>query len=222
MNSGNVKALLFDLNGTMIDDMDYHARGWFDILNDDLGAGMSWDEVKSQMYGKNAEVLSRIFGDNRFSASKIEALSNEKELRYQKAYFPNLSLIEGLETFLQKAKEAKMALAIGSAAIPFNINFVLDNLNIRHFFDAVVSADDVVESKPHPETYIKCADLLDVDPASCIVFEDAPKGVEAAYNAGMRTVVITTMHPKEDFVKYPNVIHFINDYKDPFLYELIK
>ena len=208
----NTKAFIFDLNGTMIDDMQYHAEAWFHILNDDLNAGLSWDEVKSEMYGKNDELLVRIFGDDHFTKEKIKELSIEKERRYQKAYLPNLSLINGLREFLEKAKLQNIPMAIGSAAIPFNIDFVLDNLKIRHYFKAIVSADDVTISKPDPETFIKCSGLLNLPAKDCIVFEDAPKGVEAAKNAGMETVVLTTMHDKTDFKNFGNVIAFIKDY----------
>ena len=66
-----VKAFLFDLNGTMIDDMHYHNKAWFHILNDDLGANMTWDEVKFHMYGKNTELLIRVFGKDRFSLEEM-------------------------------------------------------------------------------------------------------------------------------------------------------
>ena len=217
------KAFIFDLNGTMIDDMNYHAQAWYDILNNDLKAGLSWDEVKVQMYGKNAEVLKRIFGGNHFSEERIKELSLEKEKRYQQAYLPHLSLIKGLQSFLEKAKENEIPMAIGSAAIPFNIDFVLDNLNIRHFFKAIVSADDVVTSKPDPKTFIECARLLNSAPENCIVFEDAPKGIEAAQNAGMQAFVLTTMYPKDEFVSYKNIIGFSENYASlspfDFIYE---
>lgn len=202
------KAFIFDLNGTMIDDMSYHARAWYDILNNDLKAGLTWDEVKMQMYGKNAELLVRIFGENYFPKERIAELSLEKERRYQKAYLPELKLIKGLRPFLESAARDGILMAIGSAAIPFNINFVLDNLQLRYFFKAIVSADDVAVSKPDPETFIKCAELLNVDTKDCIVFEDAPKGVEAAQNAGMQTMVLTTMHEKEEFTGYHNIMAF--------------
>ncbi len=207
-----MKAFIFDLNGTMIDDMHYHAEAWYDILNNDLKAGLSWEEVKTEMYGKNSELLVRVFGKDHFSQQKMQELSIEKENKYQKAYLPQLRLIRGLNNFLKKANEENVPMAIGSAAINFNIDFVLDNLNIRHFFKAVVSADDVAISKPDPETFIKCAELLGVDPQECIVFEDAPKGVEAAQNAGMKVVVLTTMHTEEEFINYKNVIAFVPDY----------
>ncbi|MDO9373488.1 MAG: HAD family phosphatase [Bacteroidota bacterium] len=210
----SAKAFLFDLNGTIIDDMSYHAEAWFDILNNDLGATLSKEEVKLQMYGKNNELLVRIFGDTRFTLDEMNALSVEKERRYQRAYLPKLELIRGLKPFLETAKNANVLMAIGSAAIPFNISFVLDNLHLHDYFPVVVSADDVAISKPDPETFVKCASLLGVDPTDCVVFEDAPKGVESAGNAGMRCFVLTTTHPKEDFLQYDNVIGFAEDYTD--------
>ncbi|MDQ6902949.1 MAG: HAD family phosphatase [Bacteroidota bacterium] len=205
-------AFIFDLNGTMINDMQYHAEAWYDILNNELNAGLSWDEVKTEMYGKNDELLKRIFGNNHFSHERLNELSVEKERRYQQAYLPKLELIKGLQEFLLIAEKENIPIGIGSAAIPFNIDFVLDNLDVRHFFKAIVSAEDVVTSKPHPETFIQCAGLLKVVPENCIVFEDAPKGVEAANNASMKTVVLTTMHEKEEFADYKNIIGFIEDY----------
>jgi beta-phosphoglucomutase len=204
----NIKAtaFLFDLNGTIIDDMPYHAEAWRNILNSDLGANFTKEEVKVQMYGKNEEVLTRFFGEGHFTIERMNELSIEKEKRYQEAYLPKLALIDGLKEFLAMAKAAGIKMAIGSAAIPFNIDFVLDNLNLREYFPVVVSAHDVNLSKPHPETFLQCADALNVDPKDCIVFEDAPKGVESALNAGMQTFVLTTTHPKEDFEQYNNII----------------
>jgi len=214
------RALIFDMNGTMIDDMAYHVKGWYNILNEDLDAGLTYEEVKSHMYGKNDEVLVRIFGDGRFTADEMKTLSMEKERRYQAAYMPKLALIAGLSEFLEKAKSLHIPMAIGSAAIPFNIDFVLDNLGLRHYFSAIVSADDVVLSKPHPETFTKAAEIIGANALDCIVFEDAPKGVEAAMNAGMKCVVLTTLHGKEEFEQYTNVIHFISDYTSPVLEDL--
>jgi len=210
-------AFIFDLNGTMIDDMAYHIEGWFDILNTDLGAGLSYEQVKGHMYGKNSELLERVFGKDRFTEQEIHDLSMEKERRYQSAYRPHLRLVKGLADFLAKAKQHNIPMGIGSAAIPFNVDFVLDGLGIRDYFGAVVTASDVHESKPHPETFLKAAELLGMEPKDCIVFEDAPKGVEAAAAAGMRCVVLTTMHSTGEFGRYANVQQFITDYTDPWL-----
>jgi beta-phosphoglucomutase len=211
------KAFLFDLNGTMINDMNYHIDGWYELLNTQLHAAMTRDEVKQQMYGKNSEVLTRIFGENHFTPEEMDRLSIEKEKAYQAVYKPHLSLVPGLPMFLQKSSEAGILMAIGSAAIPFNIDFVLDNLHIRHYFKAIVSADDVKVSKPDPETYTRAAALLGIAPGDCIVFEDAPKGAESAFRASIPCVAVTSMHTPDEFSAYPNILHFIADYNDPFL-----
>jgi beta-phosphoglucomutase len=215
------KAFLFDLNGTMINDMHFHAEAWHHTLTNDLGATISFEEVKKEMYGKNEELLGRIFGSDYFGADQLKKISINKEKRYQEAFLPHLALINGLGDFLKKGYDAGIRMAIGSAAIPFNIDFVLDGLNIRPYFNAIVSADDVKISKPNAETFLNAAIALNVDPSSCLVFEDVPKGVEAADNAGMKCVVITTTHTKEEFGDFDNILAFITDYNDPILNNLI-
>jgi beta-phosphoglucomutase len=216
-----MKAFIFDLNGTMIHDMEYHTRAWQHVLNHDLGGNFSWDEIKPQMYGKNQELLVRMFGAERFTVEEMDTLSVEKEKRYQAEFLPHLALLPGLLEFLEQAHQQGIVMAIGSAAIPFNINFVLDNLNIRHYFQQIVSADDVTLSKPHPETFLKAAALLGAAPSECIVFEDVPKGAEAASNAGMQAVILTTTHEAHEFTHLQNVLHFAPDFNDAFIKSLV-
>jgi beta-phosphoglucomutase len=204
------KAFLFDLNGTMIDDMPYHISSWHQILNK-LGAELSHEQVKHECYGKNHELLERIF-PGRFTEKEKDSMSLAKEDSYQSDFRPHLKLIDGLGNFLKEAKHKQIKMAIGSAAIQYNIDFVLDGLDIRHYFDAIISADDVKKSKPDAETYLKCAQELRLYPWECVVFEDSPKGVEAAANAGMKSIVITTMSGKEEFAPYDNIISYITDY----------
>lgn len=173
------------------------------------------------MYGKNAEVLERVFGAERFTAEEVQQLSLAKEARYQDEFRPHLRLLPGLAEFLAAAHARGIALAIGSAAIPFNIDFVVDGLELRSYFPTIVSADDVTLSKPHPETFLKAAELLGVAPADCLVFEDVPKGVEAAARAGMAAVVLTTTHPATDFTGLANVQHFAPDFTDSFFQTLL-
>lgn len=208
----NKKAFLFDLNGTMIDDMQYHIKAWHRILNE-LGANLSLERMKEECYGKNDELLERMF-PGRFTEAEKKEMSIEKERQYQLQYKPHLALLPGLNEFLSRANKQNIPMAIGSAAIMFNIDFVLDNLSIRSYFDAIVSADEVKVSKPDPETYLSCSSLLKVEPADCIVFEDAPKGVESALLAGMKAVVLTTMHEVHEFDAYSNVLMCVKDYTD--------
>ena len=215
------KGFIFDLNGTIIDDMGFHAIAWENIVNNKLNAGLTLGEVKAQMYGKNEELLIRIFGEGKFTKEKMRELSIEKEKQYQAAFKPIMKCIDGFESFVDKAFAKNISMGIGSAAIMFNIDFILDGLNLRKYFTSIVSADDVVTSKPDPETFLKVAYQLGINPADSIVFEDAPKGVEAAANAGMKCVVITTMHGKEEFDEYDNILFFLDDYTDERLLSLI-
>ena len=204
------KAFIFDLNGTMINDMDYHVKAWHRIFNG-LGANISLERMKEECYGKNFEVIERVM-PGKFSEKEKEKMSYSKEEEYQREFRPFLRLLPGLDEFLIKAKQAGIPMAIGSAAITFNVDYVLDGLDIRDYFSVIVSADDVTKSKPDPETFLKCAMQLGIPPRDCIVFEDAPKGVEAALNAGMKCVVITLLHAEHEFSRYPNVIRFAKDF----------
>jgi beta-phosphoglucomutase len=204
-----IKAFLFDLNGTMVDDMHFHISAWQKMLNK-YGGNFTYEQTKKECYGKNEEIFERIF-PGKFSKDEGYKLGYEKEMQYQKDFTPHLKLIEGLDLFLKDALENNIKLAIGSAAIRFNIDFVLDGTDTRNFFETIVSANDVIRSKPHPETYLKCAELLNVQPHECLVFEDSPKGIECATNAGMKSVCITTMHTQHEF-KDENILLFVKDY----------
>jgi beta-phosphoglucomutase family hydrolase len=215
-----MKAFIFDLNGTMINDMEYHLDGWHSMLNK-LGANMSREEVRGHMYGKNEELLMRIFGKDRFTLPEMLDIAHRKEVLYQEAFRPHLALIAGLPEFLRDAAAKGIPMAIGSAANRFNISYVLDNLQLHHYFKAVIGAEEVATSKPDPEVFLKCAAALNVAPADCIVFEDAPKGVEAAQNAGMEAIALTTMHTRDEFAGYSNIRAFVSDYHDPVLQQLL-
>lgn len=212
INTEKYKAFLFDLNGTMIHDMPYHVNAWHRVIQT-LGGTLSISEMKDQCYGKGEEMLERIF-PGKYSKEERINISEAKEAKYRLDFLPNLKLIQGLDELLTHANQHQIKLGIGSAANNLNIDFVVDNLNLRSLIQAIISGDMVSESKPHPETFLKCAELLAVPVKQCLVFEDTPKGVACAENAGMDVVVLTTTHPKSDFEYFRNIIHFADDYKD--------
>ena len=212
INTEKYKAFLFDLNGTMIHDMPYHVNAWHRVIQT-LGGTLSESEMKDQCYGKGEEMLERIF-PGKYSKEERINISEAKEEKYRLDFLPNLKLIQGLDELLTHANQHQIKLGIGSAANNSNIDFVVDNLNLRSLIQVIISGDMVSESKPHPETFLKCAELLAVPVKQCLVFEDTPKGVACAENAGMDVVVLTTTHPKSDFEYFRNIIHFADDYKD--------
>jgi beta-phosphoglucomutase family hydrolase len=214
------KAFLFDLNGTMINDMPYHIKAWHRILTN-LGADVSLERMRQECYGKNEEMLERIF-PGRFSEKDQAEMSHAKEKMYREVFRSELRLLKGLHDFLRDAHDEGIKIAIGTAAIMDNVDFVLDGVHIRDYIDAIVSADDVDESKPNPETFTRCAEVFGFEPNNCLVFEDSPKGAETAFNAGMDCVIVTTLHNPEEFSTNKNVIGFISNFEDPFIKNLIK
>jgi len=204
------KSFIFDLNGTMVNDMPYHIQAWHNQIIA-LGGNLTLEEMKHQCYGKNDELLARVF-PNKFSLEERIKIGNEKEVLYRVEFKPFLKLINGLDSFLQIANEKNIKMGIGSAAITENIEFVLHNTVAGEYINTIVSANDVSQSKPHPETFLKCAQLLSTAPHECLVFEDTPKGVECALNAGMNAIVILGEHKQAEFEAFGNVIHYANDY----------
>jgi beta-phosphoglucomutase len=141
-------------------------------------------------------------------------LAQEKDVLYRDMYRPHRRAIGGFEDFVTRARADGVQLAVATSAPPANIVFTLDELDLRRHFDAVVGAADVARGKPHPDVFLKAAEKLGANPADCIVFEDAPMGVEAARRAGMRAVVITTTLPAEAFKEFDNVIRVVAHYED--------
>jgi beta-phosphoglucomutase len=211
---------IFDMNGTMIDDMSYHEMAWYDVIVNELKAPLTREELKRELYGKHDEMFHRIFGKAKYSAKEIDSIMLRKEERYRSEFLPHLKLIEGLDSLLPKIQERGISLSIGTAAPLGNINFVLDNLHLRNYFPVVVGPDDVTTSKPDPEVFLKAARLMNLSPEQCLVFEDAPKGIEAAKRAGMKAVAVTSFHPAQE-LENENVVAYIKDYTDPVLDKLL-
>ena len=205
-----VKGVIFDLVGTMVDNMMVHHLAWQRKLKE-LGLKLTLEQVREQIHGVNEEILRRLFGE-RFTDAQRSQYANEKEEEYRRIYKSELKLIDGLPDFLVELKKNHIAMAIGSAAPAENVDFVLDNLNLRHYFSTVLHAGDVLKGKPDPEIYLRAAAGLKLKPADCLVFEDSPTGAEAAYRAGIPLIIITTTHSKAEFSKIPNVVKFIKDF----------
>lgn len=214
------EALIFDMNGTMIDDMAYHETAWYNVLVNQLKAPLTKEQVKSQVYGKQHEMFHRIFGEGAFTHEEITRISDEKEARYREEFLPHLQLIDGLDRFLEHLAASKIPLAIGTAAPVENIDFVLDNLGIRKYFPVIVGPHHVTKSKPDPEVFLMAARLMNIAPENCLVFEDVPHGIEAARRAGMDAVGVSSFHTAAE-LQNTNVIGVIKDYYDPMLQQLV-
>lgn len=207
-----MKAVIFDMDGTIVDNMVYHHKAWQEKLAD-LGKPMTFEAVQEQIHGINREILKSLFG-NRFTATDRKRISSEKEAIYRRIYEGKLSFIPGLPDFFEHLKAQNIPMAIATAAPPENMNFTIDVLGIRHYFEYTLHAQDVEKGKPHPEIYEKTAALLGVPTTDCLVFEDSPTGAMAASAAGCKVIIVKTTYTEANFEEMKNIVGFIDNFVD--------
>jgi beta-phosphoglucomutase len=204
----NNKAFLFDLDGTLIDTMPWHFKTW-QLVVKEMGSPLEGDALMQQLYGNGAELMNRLVPGRTFTEEEAKEIVDAKEERYRQLYGKQITVLEGAREFLEEALLHKIPMGIGTASNQANIDFALDQLQLRPYFTRIVGADDVQLSKPHPETWLKLADTLQTPPGQCIVFEDAPKGIEAAQKAGMKAIAITGHFSANDFGSYDNILKIV-------------
>ena len=205
------RALIFDMDGTIVDNMAFHTKSWITFF-ERRGHAIDADAFFRATAGRQGgEIIRSHFGAD-LGDEEVMTLNHEKEAVYRELYAPHRKAVEGFEDLIADAKSQGMALAVGTAAPPANVEFTLDGLDLRRHFDAIVGATDVARGKPHPDVFLEAAKRCGAEPADCIVFEDAPLGVEAARRAGMRAVVLTTTLPAEAFAEFDNVITIVSDF----------
>lgn len=203
-------AFIFDMDGTIVDNMKHHGKSWaklFEKHNVDIDA----EEFLHHTAGKTFwETLPTIFPG--ISDDEIREMTRWKEDVYHEIFLPHRRLVEGLEEFMAEAVRIGAPMAVATAATPRNVEFILDGLDIRKNFGAVVTAADVSNGKPDPEIFLKSAERLGVQPANCIVFEDAYGGFEAAKRAGMRAIGIATVHSVDNIKERAAVVDAAPDF----------
>lgn len=220
-----MRAFIFDMDGTLADSMPYHQKAWQTVLPE-LGVSVDQDDFFRWSAGlTNREIFPRLLGRG-VAADELAALSETKESRYRELYRADMSTLPGVLPFLQRSIDAGYLRAVGSAAPPANLDLVLDGLNLRRYFQAIVGGADVTRGKPDPEIFLRAAERLGVAPADCVVFEDAPAGIEAARRAGMACVIVTTTLTGAQIeamgADLAHVSHVIDDFTDPSLQTLFR
>lgn len=206
------RALIFDMDGTIVDNMDFHTQAWIAFFAR-RGRTIEPEAFFRDTAGRQGKEILRHYLGEHLGDDEIATLNHEKEVLYRELYAPHRATIAGFDAFLEAARSRGWQLAVATSASPGSARFILDEMDLRPRFDAiVVGTVDVPRGKPHPDVFLKAADRCQAMPAHCIVFEDAPLGVEAARRAGMRAVVLTTTLPAEAFAEFDNVIAVVNDF----------
>ncbi len=180
----HIKGLIFDCDGTIADTMPLHYRAYEEAMGDD-GKWLTHDLFYAQAGVPAEQFLELIKKDNNLDYDSAK-VADEKE----KLFGERLTHVESIKSVERVLREqhGKMPMAVASGGTTENVIRTLELLGLHGLFDAVVSADDVVNGKPAPDMFLEAARRIGVAPADCMVFEDGDKGIEAAVAAGMEWV----------------------------------
>ena len=183
-------SVIFDVDGTMVDNKDYHQKAWIALCRRH-GMNLTAEMYLARIHARpNDKIVPDLFGAD-ISGEKAAAIALEKETIYRELYRPHVKPLPGLIKLLKELSDNNIPCAAASNSPAGNVDLVLDELKIRHFFASVICADDVSHGKPDPEIFLVSAAHLKLEPQRCIVFEDSAPGFEAARCAGCPYIAIT-------------------------------
>lgn len=184
------KGLIFDLDGTIADTMPIHYIAW---KNATARYGIDFTvELFAQLAGiplyPTVERLNKLFGKN----IDPKEMGDAKELEYEQN-MDRMTPIEPVVSLIRKY-HGQLPLAVGTGGLKRLAWKTLEIVGIDQYIDVLVSSEDVRHYKPHPETFLRCAELMKVEPSACQVFEDGILGIQAAKDAGMMVIDVTAYY----------------------------
>jgi len=205
-------ALIFDMDGTMVDSMPWHAKSWMEFTRRH-GIAVEVEDLLRRTTGRNGhECMCELFARD-IAPQESLRLVHEKESIYRELFGPVFAEVAGFCAFAGRAAARGLKLGVGSAGDRHNLAFAFSHLAMQPAPQAVVGGDEGLPGKPEPAIFLEAARRLGAQPADCIVFEDAPFGIEAARRAGMRAVAVCTGHSAAELAG-PHVVAQVRDYHE--------
>jgi beta-phosphoglucomutase len=207
--------MIFDLDGVLILSMPMHVEAWRQYLDE---LGLHYEGVEARMHGKRNSELVRDLIDATLTDDIVFEHGAAKERLFRKLLLEadiEQFRVAGLQAFLDRHPDVPKA--VGTNAEPANLDFVLDRFGLRPYFKVTVNGSQVKRPKPFPDIYLRAAELLQVSPERCVVFEDSPTGAAAGIAAGMQVVGIETTPTTFDGVALQ-----VPDFTDPRLEEWLR
>lgn len=193
----NSIALLFDMDGVIVDNHEFHLKSWLGFF-EKHNIQMSEEEYKARVNGRTMGAILPNLLNRDLSQAEIQEIGGEKEALYRELYRPHIKPTTGLVSFLAEVSRNRIPRTVSTSAPPENVDFTLKHTGLKSYFSTIIDASMVTHGKPNPEVYLKSAEALGVDPAQCIVFEDALLGIQAGKSAGMRVVGVASTHSREE------------------------
>jgi HAD superfamily hydrolase (TIGR01509 family) len=193
----NYQAILFDMDGVIVDSEPLHVAAFQATLKN-YGHNLSQEHYKQHFAGKADEAGFKQYFDFVNESADLPVIMDEKAQAYLKLAADQLIPYPGVIECISDLTKRKVRLALVTGSLRVEAEATLKAFNLSEVFAVIIAAEDITCSKPDPEGYLKAAQTLGVDPADCIVIEDAPSGVLAASAAKMRCVAVTNTHSKNE------------------------
>ncbi|MFZ0429197.1 MAG: HAD family phosphatase [Acidobacteriota bacterium] len=192
-----IEGAIFDMDGVLVDNVSEHMQA-FRLFGEEQGRTVSDDDIYAAFGQKNDAMLQSILGRT-LSPEEVDRYGRRKEAIYRDLIRPSLrsKAVAGLSGLLANLQSAGIRMAVATSGPVENADLVLEGLELRSYFQAVVTGEQVTRGKPDPEAFLLAARRLGLPPAACVVFEDSPSGVRAALRAGCRCVALTTTHDRK-------------------------
>ena len=192
-----LKAIIFDVDGTLVDSLPYHHESWrIFFKNNNLEENDFNEILKEYKGGGTLELMTSVFGDM-YTKDELKTMTDDKEIIFRDIYKSKIYPIDGLKKFLDNLKENNILLSIGSNAIRKNVLMTIEELSITNYFSYIICGDEVSKGKPDPEMYIKTLSNLNIRKDECVIFEDSIEGVTAAKNADIKVIGVTSSQSSE-------------------------
>lgn len=190
-------AAIFDMDGVLVDSNPFHLKKWADLLNLHQIEFNEPDLPKLILGQRNDTALRYFFGQD-LEKKECRRLEEELEETFRNAFKAHAKPLPGLERLILACRDADIPMAVASSAMLKNVDFVVDALGFRNYFNYVVSGDEVSCPKPDPEIYLRAAQNLGLKPEDCVAFEDSFVGIESAKGAGLKCVAIGSSFSVEE------------------------
>jgi beta-phosphoglucomutase-like phosphatase (HAD superfamily) len=207
-----VEAFIFDMDGTMIDSMPSHQESWA-VFARRQNLDVNITDLMRRTTGRTGvECMRDLFGRPDMALDEAMAHVHEKEAAYREIFAPIFAEVAGFQDFFALAHARGLKLGVGTAGDRHNQAFAYANLQMPIAPLTTVGGDEGLAGKPEPAIFLEAARRMGVEPARCIVFEDAPLGIEAARRAGMRAVGIASSHHPDELAG-PHVLAVVPNYR---------
>ena len=193
MSDIKLRAVLWDLDGVIADTGIYHCRAWQEVFSQ-IGIEFT-EEHFAKHFGQRNDTIIRDTVNETISQEALDAIADEKEITYRRLVADNIKALPGAIGLLSSLRERGVKSAIASSAPPENVRIILKGLGIEKYLDAIACGREVTEGKPSPQIFLLAAEKLKVEPAGCVVIEDAVAGIAGAKRAGMKCVAVANSHP---------------------------